>query len=320
MDGYYISSIDVQNAHFALQTCSQKLPLELLHIIAARADKRSLTQLCLANSVLGEVAATYLYRTLLFSKFSTAVRCLKTISKHPALAKHVRTLCFQRNLPRKPNLTSAFGTLLRRALLNMPHLASLTLDACPDGIARYLRGSPFRVKEVSLACLWDEHVTAWLGEQPYIQRFLFYGHAPPTISLPSSTIPNLQCIYALPSVIKRVVPGRPVTRVFVTVYSPETFTASTVESVARSCKSSTGPISAVYLIHSTSRGASALPPVEIFEVLSSIPKYLPRLSKFSMQLSVHSWNEVKLIYDCHLSKNSNVRYPHSPYGRCCVIS
>ncbi|KAI0702956.1 hypothetical protein C8T65DRAFT_655195 [Cerioporus squamosus] len=268
-----------------------ELPLELLHVVATHADRHSLTQLCLANSIVGDVAASHLYTDLRLSRPAAMVRCLRTLSKHPELGKRVRVLSVRLDVDVKPCLTDAFGTLLRRALRNMPYLVSLELDLCEDGFGRYLLGSPARVTNVSLACDWNEDLSVWFREQPGIQRFIFYGYPHLAISLHPSALPNLEAIYAMPSVISLVVPSRPVKRVFATTSFPGAFSTPAMETMARSCKLSAGPVGAVYLIHSTPRRGRALLPSEIFGRLSSIPKHLPGLAKFSMQVYSYAFEE-----------------------------
>lgn len=264
------------------------LPLEPLHIVAAHADPNTLTQMCLVNSVMGNIAVMYLYADVRLTKPSVVVKCLKTMSKHSELAKHARVLsiCLESGYP---CLTSAFGELLRRALHHMPHLVTLELDLGGDTFVRHLRGCPFRITNLSLACGWDPHLPAWLEEQPAILRFMLYGDHRSTVSLTPSALPKLRCIFGTPTVISTIVPGRPVKQVFVTVYSRTPFSEQVIEHLAQSCKLSTGPVDAVSVIHQNDLAPN---PDEMFGILSSIPLYLPGLKKFAMQAYSCPFNEV----------------------------
>ncbi|RPD78237.1 hypothetical protein L226DRAFT_286903 [Lentinus tigrinus ALCF2SS1-7] len=216
---------------------SPTLPLEILHIIAAHADGHSLTQLCLANSVVGDVAAFYLYMDLRLRKPITVVKCLKTISKHPELGRRVRVLSIHLHPKVGPHFTIGFGKLLRCALHNVTQLISLELILYGHRFGRYLLGCPARIKNVSLACDWDADLDVWFREQPAIQRLIFHGNSHPApTSMHPSALPELQCIFAQPSVISHFVPGRPVKRVFVTVDHPRVFSGPAMEAMARSCK------------------------------------------------------------------------------------
>ncbi|TFK94613.1 hypothetical protein K466DRAFT_657640 [Polyporus arcularius HHB13444] len=265
------------------------LPFELLHIVADHTDQHTLTKLCLVNSALRDVAASRLYTDVCLMRPAAAVKCLRTLSKHPELAKYARIFTMHLAADTSPHLTDAFGRLLRCALCNMPLLVSLELNLGEDAPGQYLRGSPVGITHLALVCQWDADLSVWLGEQLAIHRFMFYGEPVLPISLDPSALPNLQSIYATAAVISSLVPGRPVERVFVTAYAQRVFTESTVEHMARSCKSSTGPVSAVHVMHRMHRAPS--PPEETFRFLSAIPRHLPGLTKFSMQAHSYSFDE-----------------------------
>ncbi|KAI0702955.1 hypothetical protein C8T65DRAFT_810834 [Cerioporus squamosus] len=282
--------MSVNRAKYGPKGVFPQLPLELLHVVATHADQHTLAQLCLVNSVAGDVAASHLYADLRLTRLASVVKCLRTMSKYPELAKHARVFTVHLHVEHRPRLTHAFGRLLRSALRNMPLLVSLELELYEDALGRYLRGSPFRIKNLSLHCAWDDDFAAWLGEQPAILRFILYGRLRSSISLDPSALPKLQSIYASPAVISILAPGRPVKQVFVTAYSREVFTEPIVEHMARSCKLSTGPVSAVYVIHRMD--GARIRPEETFRILSSLPLHLPRLVKFSMQAYSYLFEEV----------------------------
>ncbi|RDX50176.1 hypothetical protein OH76DRAFT_1403067 [Lentinus brumalis] len=265
-----------------------QLPLELVHLVATYADQPTLKQLCLVNSVVRDVAASHLYTDVRVAKPPSVVRCLRTMSEHPELAKHTHVFTIHLVVKFGRCLTDAFGRLLRRALRNMPHLVSLELELYEDALGRYLRGCPFRITNLSLRCAWDNDLAAWLGEQPAILRFIFHDHPRSSISLAPSALPKLQSIYATPAVISVVAPGRPVKQVFVVAYTRDVFSERTVERMARSCMLSTGPVSAVYVMMQGAR----IHPEETFNILSFIPLHLPGLVKLSMQADSYALDEV----------------------------
>ncbi|KAF7318487.1 Aminotransferase class I and II [Mycena chlorophos] len=101
-------------------------PPELLDLIAAEADDRSLLVLARANHTLYEICKRHIYRVIALRTLGEVVGCFKSLAKVSGCARAVRKLYFHPLSSRAQHtLLSAFPRLVNRALGAAIHLQSL---------------------------------------------------------------------------------------------------------------------------------------------------------------------------------------------------
>ena len=111
--------------------------------------------------------------------------------------------------------TQAFAALVGRAFHNTPNLLSLILPTVFYPLGKYLRGSPFRLQRLDLACDWNVDLSIWLAEQASICAFTYIGLSRRPISLDPLALPNLSTLSAYSGMLTHLAPGRPVQELFI---------------------------------------------------------------------------------------------------------
>ncbi|KAI0779868.1 hypothetical protein C8Q74DRAFT_721233 [Fomes fomentarius] len=275
-----------------------QIPLELVHAIVCQVEApATLLTLCLVSHTFRDVATEALYHKVHLTKHTSAVKGLKVLRDRPELARHVRELTILSPSTTASLLpTKAFAALLSSALHNTTRLSSFTLHAYgPWG--SYLRSSPFRAITLNLACDWDADLAAWLQEQSEVRVLVLTGIPSSDITLAPSALPNLHRLIGLPSVIRAIVPGRPVEEVFVTCVVSESLAPPSMDAFSRACKLSTGPVRTV---HVCSKIDDHPTPEILFDGLSALPLHLPDLVKLSSQVYTYEVDEHFCLFLCEL--------------------
>jgi hypothetical protein len=185
------------------------IPIDVLQEILGHVNKNDLVALCRVNKIFCSYSRDVLYREI----EDEDERVIQTLAQSTNLARRVRSFNTQRSSP-DPELATA--------LRNMSSLRNLYLTF-NDG-ASILDGCTFKLDSFFCPFPYSESLQNFLNSQSSITHISFYNSCEPMLPFDERCLPNLTHVYAPPSWLGKLIPGRPV-RV-VSVY-PESSTDST---------------------------------------------------------------------------------------------
>ena len=165
---------------------------EILEHVVRIAD---LAALCRVNKIFCSCSRDVLYREI-----RGHPRVIQTLAQSTDLARRVRLLT-----------TSSEHLELATALRNMSSLRSL--DFRDGGDASILDGCNFKLDSLTCDFPHSESLQRFLNSQSSLTNITLYGDYGPSPPFDERCLPNLTRVYALPSWLRILIPGRPVREV-----------------------------------------------------------------------------------------------------------
>ncbi|KAI6047128.1 hypothetical protein EDC04DRAFT_2556667 [Pisolithus marmoratus] len=219
----------------------QKLPIELVHIIAQDLDIHALAALAQTCSAFCLVAQCFLYRRISVSAWSCNLCVVPLLANRPDIARHVRSFYIAVDSDSPPTVSSAYYDLLAEAILNMSELTSLNL-LVDSGVSWVLKEActhtsyPY-LTHFTCSFPFDENVIQFLGKTPSLLELeadsipSTFALKPLGASLSPTTIPHLEQFTGSPRTARVLVPGRPIKSLYL---SGSTLTEEDIALLARS--------------------------------------------------------------------------------------
>jgi len=171
------------------------IPIDVLREILEHVREADLATLCRVNKVCCSYSRDVLYRHIYENP-----HVIQTLAQSTDLARRVRWFC---NTYERPELATA--------LRNMSSLRSL--DLWPIGDASILDGCTFKLESFTCPFPNSESLQKFLNSQPSLTKLTIWEAYEPWPPFDERCLPNLTCVRAMPSWLRILVPGRPVTEV-----------------------------------------------------------------------------------------------------------
>lgn len=188
------------------------LPYELLAQIATHVPRTHLPSLALTSRTCQSATEPLLYRTLSSADSTPARLCralLQLSKRRRGSHVHALTLELHTWTPAQRRLLRAFLVLLARALAQTPNLDTLVLlgfSEVPEA-GRLLRDCRAQPRTF----VSDIAATEWLGRQVRLETLVLAIKRPmESFEVSPSAMPRLRTVCAHSSVLRALVPGRPV--------------------------------------------------------------------------------------------------------------
>ena len=200
---------------------ASSIPLDVLLEILKYARKADLPTLCRTNKILCSCSQNFLYREV----YAPDKRAIQTLARSTDLARRVRSFYTSCECPE-------LATFLR----NMSSLRILDLNAMDASI---LNGCTFKLDSFTCCFRYSESLQIFLNGQINLTDITFFEDCEPFPPFDETCLPNLTCVYAEPSWLNVLIPGRPVNDVAVfstgSFYSPDlsffTLSATPIERI-----------------------------------------------------------------------------------------
>jgi F-box domain len=172
-------------------TTMPSIPIDVLREILEHVREADLATLCRVNKICCSYSQDVLYREI------GGDDVIQTLVQSTDLARRVRSYC-------------TFGTCpdLATALRNMSSLRSLVLEAVGD--ASVLDGCTFKLESFTCTFPYSEPLQKFLNSQPSITHVKLFTDDEPLPPFDERCLPNLTRIVAIPSLLRILIPGRPV--------------------------------------------------------------------------------------------------------------
>lgn len=250
------------------------IPLELIDQVCLYVPLDDLCRVARSSSVLCAVAQRFLYQDVSIDSRSLALTL--TLANKPHIARHVRA--FTIALAPGATLLPAYFRALTTAISHMHEIVSLSI-ALPERLSRVLlthQGTVFpSLRRFQASFALDPHLIQFLGKAPGLRSLTLDQtiHVHNT-EIPSSLLPNLTSFSGSSHAAQTLVPGRPVSTIFLTSGD------LTLEVVSDLAKSS-APIA-------TLDGTTTLLPLPILESLSAS---MPELENIRLTTTYNLWDE-----------------------------
>lgn len=216
------------------------LPVEVYHIFLTFSLPEHLPSIALVSRTFAAEAQRVLFKDIRIASMPKLIQLLRILASRPVLAAYVRVLVISCGII-EPELLRAFYTLLSRALNQTRNLAMLDLPFFSPH-SKFLLGSSVRLDEFRTGMDWDADFSRWLAEQDKLRFLNFYGVRCGPWELSEDALRDLCFIGGPPSVLKRVIPGRPITAVHVRVSGPFQLEADSLSQVAEAIASSSATV------------------------------------------------------------------------------
>ncbi len=235
------------------------LPLDVLDVLCAFVPTVDLLAVAASCSLLHPLALRRIYRVIELSTPKQAVHCLRTLAKHPHLARYVRVFSLRLDCQRAVDERYAsFKPLLRDALSRMDGLVELDLVIAPsDGGVIFKDLDPIepsypRLSRFSTNLSLDAAMCLFLERTPALKELQLGEEIPSLLHkspllLSPSALPNLSLFMGSMASVVTVAPGRPLESVH--LYSPTPSASSSPSEeeelspeVLSALAQSTGPI------------------------------------------------------------------------------
>lgn len=250
------------------------LPLELIDNVCLHLPNADLLAVATASSLLSAVAHRLLYRevTVTRGKLSVAL----TLANKPHLARHVRV--FSVVVDPAANVLPPYYRALSTAISHMRELVSLsiTVPAHHSSILPsdfYLSFPRLRVFQASFTL--DVNVVRFLAKTPgLVALTLDHGLDPLYSEVPPTSIPHLASFSGSSQAAQALVPGRPVTSIFL---SSGDLTEDVVSALSKSS-------AAVSTLDATT---TSLP----LPILASLAVAMPQLENIRLTTTYNLWDE-----------------------------
>jgi hypothetical protein len=179
------------------------IPIDVLREILEHVDKNDLATLCRVNKIFCSCSQDVLYREIGYED----VHAIQTLAQSTDLARRVRSFETQRSSP-DPELATA--------LRNMSSLRSLDFVFIDD--ISILDGCTFKLDSFTCSFPYSESLQNFLNSQPDMTDMTFLKGCEPFLPFDERCLPNLTRVYAPPSWLSILIPGRPVREVL--MFSP----------------------------------------------------------------------------------------------------
>jgi F-box domain len=176
------------------------IPVDVLREVLEHVREADLATLCRVNKIFCSCSQDVLYRRISLG-FKDVVQ---TLAQSTDLARRVRSF------------TIAYeGPELATALRNMPSLRSLDLG----NDLSILDGCTFKLESLTCHLPYSESLQQFLTSQPSITHVGFLRDYKPMPPFDERCLPNLNRVSANPSLLRILIPGRPVREVAIHAYS-----------------------------------------------------------------------------------------------------
>src|SRR5277367_5881779 len=172
------------------------IPIDVLREILNHVRKTDLATLCRVNRIFCSCSQDVLYREITFE----TAHVIQMLATSTDLARRVRSFKTRHSPPE-----------LATALRNMSSLRSLNLERVTDG--SILDGCTFKLDSFSCAFFGSESLQRFLNSQPSLTSLTIWGGHEPLPSFDERCLPNLTHVNAMPSLLRILIPRRPVREV-----------------------------------------------------------------------------------------------------------
>jgi hypothetical protein len=180
-------------------TAMPSIPVDVLREILEHLGKNDLATLCRVNKICCSCSQNVLYREI----HADSRRVIRTLAQSTDLARRVRSFGASCKCPE-----------LATALRNMSSLRRLFLYG-NVGDAPTLDGCTFKLDSLICFIPYSESLHQFLISQPSLTDVTIWKHKEPLHQFDDRCLPNLTRVKASPSLLSILIPGRPVTDVFV---------------------------------------------------------------------------------------------------------
>lgn len=253
------------------------LPLELVDAACEYLDSPALAAVARSSSLLCAVAQRILYRDVAIARPNLPLTV--ALAAKPRLARHVRA--FKIVVDSTSNVLPAYYRALSTALSQMPELVSLSIsipprltssDALPSG-----PGVCFpRLRSFQASFTLDQHLVGFLRNAPRVAVLSLDGtaHSLYSADVPATLLPHLEVFSGSSHVAEALVPGRPVSAIFLTSGD------LTVDAVAAFAQSA----APVWTLDATT---TSLP----LPILETLAEAMPELENIRLTTTYNLWDE-----------------------------
>jgi len=174
------------------------IPVDVLREILEHVDKNDLATICRVNKICCSCSQNVLYREI-----SGDALLIQTLAQSTDLARRVHSF-----------YTQCDYQGLSTALRNMSSLRRLRLIGRRLRDASILDGCTFKLDSFSCIFPYSESLQRFLNSQPSLTDITLYTSHIPSSPFDERCLPNLTRVRAVPSWLGILIPGRPVTDVF----------------------------------------------------------------------------------------------------------
>lgn len=234
------------------------LPLDVVDAVCAFVPTVDLLNVATASSLLHPLALRRIYRFVELTTPEQAVHCLRSLDKHPQLARYVRVFSLRLDSRKAVDeCYASFRPLLRDVLSRMDGLVELELVVAPaDGTLVFKGLDPLspsypRLSRFSTNLSLDSAMCSFLERTPAL-RDLQLGEQSPSIVHPvkplsTSALPNLSIFMGSMASVVAIAPGRPLESVHLYSATPSSSSSPSEEEelspeVLSALAQSSGPI------------------------------------------------------------------------------
>ena len=253
------------------------LPVELLSAACEYLDTPDLAAVARASSLLCAVAQRILYRDLAIARPTLPLTV--ALAAKPHLARHVRV--FKIVVDATATVLPAYYRALSTALSHMSELVSLSISLPPrltsSDVLPCDPGVCFpRLRSLQASFTLDQHLVAFLSNAPRVVVLSLDGttQTPCTSEIPATLLPHLEVFSGSSHVAEALVPGRPVSAIFLTSGD------LTVDAVAALAQSA----APVWTLDATT---TSLP----LPILETLAEAMPDLENIRLTTTYNLWDE-----------------------------
>src|ERR1700730_16186385 len=195
---------------------SSKLSIEVLQMILENVDKADLATVCQANKLCCACAQEVLYRNINIQS-KNALKVIRTLAQSTHLSRRVRSFSAMHIFKVNPRKA------IVKALQNMSSLRSLTLQVPPALYTSILDVYTFKLDSFTFDFNPDGHepFLKFLNCQPSLTRVKIWTYGVDDIKVEATWLPNLTWVSAPFPWLRQLIPGRPVSEVYIIEHSIE---------------------------------------------------------------------------------------------------
>jgi F-box domain len=177
-------------------TTMPSIPIDVLREILEHVPKADLATLCRVNKICCSCSQDVLYRKIEHE----VADVIQTLAQSTDLARRVRSF---KTISSPPELATA--------LRNMSSLRSLELHHIGD--VSNLDGCTFKLDSFTCHLFCSESLKQFLYGQPSLTHVIFFRDYKSFLPFDERCLPNLTRVFAKPSWLRILIPGRPVKEV-----------------------------------------------------------------------------------------------------------
>ena len=179
-------------------TTMPSIPIDVLREILEHVNQSDLATLCRVNKICRSCSQDVLYRKI----EDGGAQVIQTLAQSTELARRVRSFA-----------TKHLSPELATALRNMSSLRRLDLEGYGD--ASILDGCTFKLDSFDTTFPNSESLQKFLNSQPSLTDIAIWRDYEPLPPFDERYLPNLTRVTATPSLLRLLIPGRPVRQVIV---------------------------------------------------------------------------------------------------------